>query len=52
VHCFVCACLAFAAAELHAAHPHITEDIGTQGKGRWQLDTGWRTGQCGAIWRW
>jgi hypothetical protein len=31
------ACL-LAAAELHAAHPLITEDTGTQGKGRWQLE--------------
>jgi hypothetical protein len=38
VHRLVCACLAFAAAELHAAHPLITEDTGTQGKGRWQLE--------------
>lgn len=26
------------AAELHAAHPLITEDTGTQGEGRWQLE--------------
>lgn len=38
MHRLVCACLALAAAELHAAHPLITEDTGTQGKGRWQLE--------------
>lgn len=32
------ACLALAAASAHAAHPLITEDTGTQGTGRWQLE--------------
>lgn len=35
---FLLASLAFAAAELHAAHPLITEDTGTVGAGRWQLE--------------
>jgi hypothetical protein len=34
----VLASLALAAAELHAAHPLITEDTGTVGAGRWQLE--------------
>jgi len=38
VYRLACACLAFAAVELHAAHPLITEDTGTQGKGRRQLE--------------
>lgn len=34
----VLACLAFAAFGARAAHPLITEDTGTQGTGRWQLE--------------
>jgi outer membrane putative beta-barrel porin/alpha-amylase len=33
-----CACLLFFATQLQAAHPLITEDTGTQGKGGWQLE--------------
>jgi hypothetical protein len=34
----VAATLAFAAGAVHGAHPLITEDTGTQGKGGWQLE--------------
>lgn len=36
--CLAFACLAVAAASAHAAHPLITEDTGTLGAGRWQLE--------------
>jgi hypothetical protein len=32
------ACILLGACELHAAYPLVTEDTGTQGAGRWQLE--------------
>lgn len=41
--------LAFAALEAHAAHPLITEDTGTLGAGRWQLELFGEAGEAGGT---